>query len=318
MVAIIFCMNRYIYLIVSVLIALLFVNSCKQPDLTPVYIHVTQEDLDNCIDVSNFNETHNLNFDQEKLEALTRHKFTHVNVIVNNKNLGCWELPCKVPVLDVNSSDSSTLILIPGFPITGMGNTIWGYPFLNICRQKVILQKGTTYEVSQNPPSYVYSEYVQFPCFETFANSSPFSASDTTSNKLTFLPVSREGRNVGEIVMSDSTHQSFDVVSKGYTLPVGNYRILLEITYKTDCDVDIAMKMSTAANPHIAYSVGGFYASPNEWKTIHFDLANTIHTYHAGSLTATDVTLVLSGAGEDGKVSRVDIDDIKIVYIRTA
>lgn len=309
-------MNRYIYLIISIL--LISFTACRETDLTPVYIHVTPEDLENCIDVSNFNETHDQNFDQDQLEALKRHKFTHVNIYVNNKNLGCWELPCKVPVLDANSSDTSTLILIPAFPISGMTNTIWGYPFLNICRQKVILQKGTTYEVSQNPPTYVYSEYARFPFFETFSNSSSFISTDTAHDALTFIPVSRDGRNVGEIVLSDSTYQFFDVSSTKFPAPVGSYRVVLEITYKTDCKVDVAMKMSSAYNPHMAYSVGGFYASPDEWKTIHFDLTNTINTYHSGSGTATEVNLILSAAGDEGKVSRVDIDDIKVVYIRTA
>lgn len=314
-------MSRYIYLITSILSILLFFNSCKNPDLTPVYIHVTEAALEDCIDVSNFNETHDQNFDQEHLEALKRHKFTHVNVYVNNKNLGCWELPCKVPVLDVSGVDTSTLILIPAFPMTGMANTIWGYPFLNICRQRVILQKGTTYEAEQNPPRYVYSEYARFPYFETFSNSTSFVASDTSStsrSKLNLLPVSYEGKKVGELIMSDSTAQSFDVSSSKFLVPVGSYRVVLEIRYKTDCDIDVALKMSTAYNPYMAYSVGGFYASPNEWKTIHFDLSNTINNYHSTAGSASEATLILTGAGKHGTVSRVDIDDIKVVYIRTA
>ncbi|MBP5496248.1 MAG: hypothetical protein J6X98_03665 [Bacteroidales bacterium] len=311
-------MKRYIYLIISALLISMSFHSCKEPDLTPVYLHITLQDLENCIDVSDFNATHDQNFDQEQLEALKRHRFTHVNVYVDNKNLGCWELPCKVPVLDVNSNDTSTLILIPAIPISGMSNTIWGYPFLNICRQKVILQKGTTYEVGQTPPTYVYSEYARFPFFETFSNSSSFTSTDTAHDALTFVPVSYEGRNVGEIVLSDSTYQSFDVSSSKFVAPVGSYRVMLEITYKTDVNVDISMKMSSAYNPHMAYSIGGFKASPNVWKTIHFDLANTINTYHSGSGSATEVNLILSAAGEKGKVSRVEIDDIKVIYIRTA
>lgn len=309
-------MNRYIYLIVSVLLVSVAFHSCKQPDLTPVYIHITPEDLNGRIDVSNFNSTHDENYDQEHLEALTHHTFTHVNVYVNNKNLGCWELPCKVPVLDMNSNDTATLILIPAFPITGMSNTIWGYPFLNICRQKVVFQKGTTYEVSENPPTYIYSEYAHFPFFETFSNSSSFTSTDTAANAPTFIPVSRDGRNVGEITLSDSTALSFDVSSTRFIAPVGSYRVVLEITYKTDCNVDVALKMSSSYNPHMAYSIGGFKPS-KVWKTIHFDMTSTINNYYSGSGNATGVNVILSGVGDEGKVSHVDIDDIKVVYIRT-
>ena len=311
-------MKKYIYLIISFLSIAFFFSSCKETDLTPVYLNITKETFADCIDVSNYNETHNENYDQEKLEALKRHKFTHVTVYVNNKNLGCWELPCKVPVLDVSSVDTSTLVLLPAFPMSGMSNTIWGYPFLNICRQKVVLQKGTTYEVDQNPPRYVYSEYTRIPFFHTFSNSTPFEPSDTSRSKLNLLPVSYDGKNVGEITMTDSTAQSFDIYSSPFVVPVGNARVILEIRYKTECDIDVSMKMSSANNPHMAYSLGGFYASPDEWKTIHFDLSRTIQNYYASSGNATEVTLLLSGVGEKGKTSHVYIDDIKVLYIRTA
>ena len=311
-------MRKYILLTISIIAVTLLVNSCKEPDLTPVYIYITPEDFVNCIDVSNFNETHDQNFDQEQLLALKRHDFTHVNVYVNNKNLGCWELPCKVPVLDVNDIDTSTLVLIPAFPLSGMSNTIMGYPFINICRQKVLLQKGTTYEVSQDPPKFVYSEYAKFPYFETFSNSTSFTPSASSATDLNLLPTTVDGKNVGEIILSDENGQSFDVTSTPIVAPVGSYRVMLEVRYRTDANVSAAIKMSTAYNPYYAYPIGGIYASPDKWKTIHFDLTSTINGYHSGSGSVTSLNLILSGAGDEGTVSRIDIDDIKVVFIRTA
>ena len=314
-------MRNYIYLITSVLLIITGITSCKRVDLTPAYIVITPEDFENCIDVSNFNETHDQNFDQEQLIALTRHKFTHVNVYVNNKNLGCWELPCKVPVLDVNNTDSCTLILIPAFPMSGMGNTIAGYPFLNITRQRVLLQKDHVYEVAQNRPKYVYSEYVLFPYFETFANSTSFSpvpSPSSTQNEITFLPVAYEDKNVGEIVLNDAVGQHFDVQSTSFPVPVGSYRVILEVRYKTEGKMDISAKMASAYYPNRWYSVGGINASPNEWKTIHFDLTNTINSNYGSSGNSTDFTLMLTGVGKEGEETHYYIDDIKVVYIRTA
>ena len=314
-------MKNYIYLIISVLLIITGITSCKRVDLTPAYIVITPEDFENCIDVSNFNETHDQNFDQEQLIALTRHKFTHVNVYVNNKNLGCWELPCKVPVLDVNNTDSCTLILIPAFPMSGMGNTIAGYPFLNITRQRVLLQKDHVYEVAQNRPKYVYSEYVLFPYFETFANSTSFSpvpSPSSTQNEITFLPVAYEDKNVGEIVLNDAVGQHFDVQSTSFPVPVGSYRVILEVRYKTEGKMDISAKMASAYYPNRWYSVGGINASPNEWKTIHFDLTNTINSNYGSSGNSTDFTLMLTGVGKEGEETHYYIDDIKVVYIRTA
>ena len=312
-------MSNYIYLIISILLIVIGITSCKRVDLTPAYIVVTPEDFENCIDVSNFNETHDQNFDQEQLTALTRHKFTHVNVYVNNKNLGCWELPCKVPVLDVSSTDSCTLILIPAFPMSGMANTIAGYPFLNITRQRVLLQKDRVYEVAQNRPKFVYSEYVLFPYFETFANSTSFTpVPSPTQTDLTFLPVAYEDKNVGEIVLNDAAGLHFDVQSTAFPVPVGSYRVVLEVRYKTEGKMDISAKMSNAYYPHRWYSVGGINASPKEWKTIHFDLTNTINSNYGSSGNSTDLTLMLTGVGEEGEETHFYIDDIKVLYIRTA
>lgn len=314
-------MRNYIYLIISILLIFTSVTSCKRADLTPAYIVVTPEDFEDCIDVSNFNETHDQNFDQDKLAALTRHKFTHVNIYVNNKNLGCWELPCKVPVLDVNSTDSCTLILLPAFPMSGMANTISGYPFLNITRQKVLLQKDHVYEVAQNRPKYVYSEYTLFPYFETFSNSTSFSpvpTPDSTQNDLTFLPVAFDDKNVGEIILNDATGLHFDVQSTPFTVPVGSYRVVLEIRYKTEGKMDISAKMSSAYYPHRWYSIGGINASPNEWKTIHFDLTNTINSNYGSTGNSTEFTLMLAGVGKEGQDTHFYIDDVKVVYIRTA
>ena len=314
-------MRNFTYLIISILLIITGFNSCKRIDLIPAYIVITPEDFENCIDVSNFNETHDQNFDQDKLTALTRHKFTHVNVYVNNKNLGCWELPCKVPVLDVNNSDSCTLIMLPAFPMSGMANTISGYPFLNITRQKVLLQKDHVYEVAQNRPKYVYSEYTLFPYFETFSNSTSFSpvpTPDSTQNDLTFLPVAYEDKNVGEIILNDGAGLHFDVQSTPFTVPVGSYRVVLEIRYKTEGKMDISAKMSGAYYPYRWYSVGGINASPKEWKTIHFDLTNTINSNYGSSGNWTDLTLMLTGVGKEGQDTHYYIDDIKVVYIRTA
>ena len=314
-------MKNFIYLITSALLIVISVSSCKNVDLTPAYIVVTPEDFEDCIDVSNFNETHDQNFDQDQLVALTRHKFTHVNIYVNNKNLGCWELPCKVPVLDVNNTDSCTLVLIPAFPMSGMGNTISGYPFLNITRQRVLLQKDHVYEVAQNRPKFVYSEYARFPYFETFANSTSFSpvpSPSSTQSEITFLPVAYEDKNVGEIVLNDAVGQHFDVQSTAFPVPVGSYRVVLEIRYKTEGKIDISAKMASAYYPNRWYSVGGINASPNEWKTIHFDLTNTINSNYGSSGNSTDLILMLTGVGEEGEETRYYIDDIKVVYIRTA
>lgn len=309
-------MHRKLH-ILTIILASVVCFSCNKPDLTPAYIDITKEDVNNCIDVSRFNEMHDLNYDTEQLNALQQHTFTHVNVYVNNKNLGCWPLPCKVPVLDINDADSSTLVILPAFRRTGMSNTVDGYPFLNVLRQKVMLKRGQTYHVADNPLSYIYSPYASFPYLETFSNSTSFTPMDTT-NSLTFLPMQYDGRLVGGITLNDQNGLNFDVTSTTIILPVYNYSIYMEVTYKTEGNMEVGMKLSTGTYSNTVHQLGGIYPSNGEWKTIYFDLTSVIHGYHATGTDYTSVNLILTGVGDKGKNTHYYIDNIKVVYIPTA
>lgn len=298
------------------LIAILFVGltSCDKTDLTPAYIYITEEDFENCVDVSTFNADHDLNFDSEQLNALKLHSFTHVNVTVNNKNLGCWQLPCKIPVLGVNENDSSSLELVPCFKMTGMNHTIKGYPFFERFKQKIMLRKNETYNVSSNPPKFKYSQYAHFPLFETFSNSSSFTPTDST-NTHNLFPTIVDGRTVGEVVLeNDSAH--FDLKSVGITMPTYNYRVFLEVNYMTEGDLEIGMQLSTAQYPNTVYPLGGIYASNGEWKTIYFELTNIIHSYNNYTGAAATVgTLFFSGIGNAGGApTHFYIDNVKVIY----
>ncbi len=286
--------------------------SCRQPNLTPAYLEITYDDINNCVDMSNYNETHpGENHDEEELAAFQQHNFTHVNVYVSGKNLGCWQVPCKVPVLDVSAEDTSTVVILPAFRKTGMTNTIQGYPFFNVLQKKLPLRPGETYRISDDPLSFIYSPYAVCPYIETFSNSSSFTPTDTT-NPITFLPGTCDGRTAG--VISLSTDCDFDIISPSITLPARNYFIYLEITYKIDAEMEVGVKISTAQSPNAVYPLGGMYATDGEWKTIYFDLASLISSYHHTGGGATSASIVLTGYGDKNKSINYYIDNIKIIY----
>lgn len=291
--------------------AVVLAASCKQPNLTPAYIEITAEDINNCVDVSNYNDMHGVNYDAEQLMAFQQHTFTHVNVYVNGKNLGCWEVPCKIPVLDMNGTDSASVIILPAFRMTGMSNTVMGYPFFDVLMKKLLLKPGETYQISTDPLSFRYSSYATCPYLETFINSSSFTALDSTHN-ITFIPQQHDGRSVGAISMT--TDDYFDVATPYVTLPARNYFVFLEVTYKIDSNVDVGLKLSTAQHPNTIHPLGGIYATDGEWKTIYFNLANVISSYHYTGGSWTTASIVLTGIGEKDKNVNFYIDNIKILY----
>lgn len=302
-------MKKIVYF--SLLLAFILAASCKQPDLTPAYILITPEDINNCVDVSNFNETHSTSYDEEQLSAFQQHTFTHVNVYVNGKNLGCWEVPCKVPVLDMNGIDTASVVILPAFRKTGMTNTVMGYPFFNVLMKKILLKPGETYEFANDPLSFRYTSYSNCPYLETFINSSSFTASDTANN-ITFTPDHHDGRSVG--VISLTSDDFFDVSTPYIQLPARNYYVMLEVTYKIDSNMDVGLKLSTGQYPSTVHSLGGMYATDGEWKTIYFDLANVISSYHYTGTAWTTASIFLTGIGEKNKNTNFYIDNIKIIY----
>lgn len=299
----------------SVLLTLLFIlTNCKQPNLTPAYIQINPEDINNCVDISNFNASHGVNYDSEQLSAFQQHNFTHVNVYVNGKNLGCWQVPCKVPVLDLTDGDTSNVYILPAFRKTGMSNTIQGYPFFNVLQKRILLKRGETYTFAEDPLSFVYSSYATCPYLETFSNSSSFTPKDSINYPITFQPVQYDGRTVGAITLNNANGLSFDVASIPITLPVRNYYQYLEITYNIESNMDVALQLSTAQHPNSVFPLGGMYATNGEWKTIYFEIASTIQDEHYTSSSATNATIVLSGIGDANKNTHYYIDNIKIVY----
>ncbi|MBO4488398.1 MAG: hypothetical protein J5741_01925 [Bacteroidales bacterium] len=311
-------MIRRSYLFLTLLAFLGAFVGCKHTDFTPAYIQINYEDINNCIDVSNFNESHGLTFDSEQLASLLKHNFTHCNVYVNNKNLGCWQVPCKVPVLDITEGDSVSLVVLPAFRMTGMDNTVTGYPFINILRQKVLLTRGQTYHVSENPLSYVYTAQTRFPFIETFSNTSPFSPTDTSNSSLSFTPSVVDGRSAGVITLNSTNGQHFDVTSSTFRVPTRNYYVFLEVTYKTEGNLEIGLKMSTAYRPNEVHQIGGIYPSDGEWKTIYFNLATTIFNNNYTGGDACDLNLVLTGSGSANHSTQYYIDDIKVIYMPRA
>lgn len=298
------------------IVAVVVFGSCNKQDLTPAYIEITYDDVNNCLDLSTFNDEHETNFDDEELNALRQHTFTHVNVYVNNKNLGCWPLPCKVPVLNLPEDQTSKLVVLPCFRMTGMSNTVAGYPFFSVLQKNVMLRKGETYKVADDPLVYKYSEYVTIPYLEVFSNSSSFTALDTLRSTHTFTPTIRDGRMVGEIVLQ-SDSDFFDVSSIPVKVPVYNYYVYMEITYKTENNMDIGVRLSTAQNPNTVHQLGGVYATSDEWKTTYFDVSS-VFDYHYTSSNNTEVSLILTGSGNEDGRTRFYIDNIKIICLPRA
>jgi len=110
---------------------IIFLNfSCKR-EITPAYLLLCEDDFKDCIHVANFNSVHETTYDDEELEAIKQQNFRDVLVSLNGKELGYWQLPCKIPLLP-NYSDKNYVRILPCARVPYTSLTAVPYYFLSI------------------------------------------------------------------------------------------------------------------------------------------------------------------------------------------
>lgn len=315
-------MKRYLLLVI---VAMVCLASCKdQNDYTPAILKIDANVFDDCFNVDNYNMEHDDNLDVEQLQALKQHKFTHVYISYDGKALGVWELPCEVPVLDINSSDSTTLNIIPCFKKNGQSSTIKGYSYIKSYKLKLNLQKGkTTYLNKDNfKKKYEYHKYTEAVFVETFNTNQHFMPYDMLTSTANFNCIAdpdNTSNRLGEIVLTnDSLHNSFEVITKAgagsdsWIFDVSN-QTYLEIRYKCDNEMKVEV---VAQGYYTAYPCGGMYAT-KDWQTIYINLDERLGSiYSTGSYFSGYIgaQILLSGARlPEQDTTRFTIDYVKII-----
>lgn len=294
---------------ILILVIALIGSSCNREDLTPSYVIITKEDLQNSIDMSRFNDVQATSFSQDDLEAIANQDFTHIGLLVDGKNLGIYALPCKIPIL---ASDSTQLRILPCFKMNGMSTTIRSYsvmvaPFVTT----IYLTKDQNYTFANNPIKFEYYRGVHFPILEPFNNSTSFAPSDTSGVGLVVQNV--DGQNIG-VISIDHARGNFEIVSPELNLPAVGKNLFLELNYK--CDQEMYVAVLTKAhnfNSWTQHSLIGIRSS-DEWKKMYVNLTDIISNYSEGYSTVTS-QLLFSGNSLEAPSAKFYFDNIKIIYI---
>jgi hypothetical protein len=286
-------MNKcYLLFFFSVIIFLNY--SCKK-EITPAYLLLSEEDFKDCINVTNFNSVHETNYSEEELEVIKQQYFRDVLVSLNGKELGYWQLPCKIPLLP-DYSDKNYVRVIPCARIPYTSLTAAPYYFLTPVEQFFEMEKEGEYRLSNFKIEYVPS--VAFPILETFSQTTAFKPFDTIFPTPMEIYYDKDydngkGKNVGKITLEDSV-DFFNVVTSYFYLNGRGVRQYWEMYYKCESG-----EMVTYLNFQNAVS-GVFqqdmivFPATTTWKKAYIDLTDII-TWACGSADRISVRLGIRG-----------------------
>ncbi len=303
-------MNRF-YKLLSVLILaiVMLFGSCNiynPSEPTPAYIHIDK------ITVTTNSETF---LNSENLtEGSLSSKISDAWVYIDEKLIGCFELPATFPVL---SDGTHTLKIRAGIKVNGIAATRAPYPFYLPYTQSIYLQKGVVTNVASLNVQYSSSTHFSF--MEDFENVgtiiSKTSNADTSIQKIS-SPASEvfEGTTSG-IGYLDQNHYLFECESSNtYQLPRSGADVILEFNYKSNHEFVVGIIANTMSGSTVTnsekISALNFNASPS-WNKAYLYLTPAIN--QSGSASKYKIFLgMVNSNGENGLT--LSLDNIKLVY----
>lgn len=243
----------------------------------------------------------------EPAEGTDSHKITDAWVYIDDQFVGCYELPCKFPVL---FTGVHTVMVRAGIKVNGIAATRSPYPFYASYKQSVDLQAGIVTEMN---PIVTYASITDFQFIEDFEQAGVLidtsATSDTTLQLIgTSNPNVFEG-NYSGVAYLDHQNTFFECISsQAYSLPKSGADVFLEFNYKSNHEFIVGVE---AQPPYYLKTASLTYnASPN-WNKTYLYLTPAV----SGSPNALLFKVFIgmqNTSGADGV--ELYLDNIKLVY----
>ena len=290
--------------------ALLLSNACKRPDITPAFLVLSKEDFTNCIDVSNYNNTHEQNYNAKELEAIKQQSFTDVLVSLNGKELGYWQLPCTIP-LKPDYSAQNYIRVIPCVRTINTTTTTLQYHFVTPIEQFFEMEKEMEYRLPNIQTTYVPS--TDFPVLETFMQSTNFKA--RLASYPTIFKIDYDeywDKDIGKITLSD-TVVYFDVVTSYFPLLGKGERQFWEISYKSiNGQMTTHLRFENTISGVTIRDMVILPSTQGAWKKAYIDITNTIMQV-SNIASQVSTCLNISGIKEGQGDAEFYFENIKLI-----
>ena len=295
-----------------ILFSLFFLFSCKKPDITPVYLILTEEDFKDCIDVSNFNSVHDENYDPNVLDVIKQHTFPFVRVSILGNMIGFYQPPCTIPMLPDYSKQNNIMLE----PCVRLPNTVLStepYYFVNYVEKFFNFEKEDTIRF----PSFKleYRRTVKYELLETFANSTRFEARSPEIYPTTIELVFDEekNKNLGTIVLKD-TAKFFDIVTDYFLMNGKNERQYFEITYKSnDGEMFVSLNFKGAPTGTTNRDLVILPSSNGVWKQLYVNISEIMMQESYTASTLNTRLQITGNKTSDDKNADFYFDNIRII-----
>ncbi|MGB3948423.1 MAG: hypothetical protein WBM13_10590 [Bacteroidia bacterium] len=233
------------------------------------------------------------------------HKITDAWVYVDEQLVGCYELPCKFPVLFTGVHN---VMIRAGIKVNGIAAIRSPYPFYTSYKQTVDLQAGVVTPMS---PTVTYASTADFQFMEDFELAGVIidtsSTSDTTLQRIYDSNVF-EGNSSG-VAYLDHQNTFFECVSsQPYTLPKGGSDVFLEFNYKSNHEFVVGV---IAQPPYYLKTASLTYNASANWNKTYLYLTPAI-SGSAGALQFKIFIGMQNTTGADGVA--LYLDNIKVVH----
>jgi hypothetical protein len=288
----------YFFFLISVILLLNFTCQRINPS---IYLVLTKEDFENCIDVSDFNSTHDENYDEYELDVISRQLFTDVYVEFRGQSLGYWQLPCSIP-LDPDYAGINNVRITPCVRVVRATLATQKYPFVSPIEWRIEnVKAGETYRLPK--PTLKYLPSVDFPILETFVQSINFTPRDSVFTTPIEIYDDGAGRKIGRIALEDSVIY-FDVVANEYTKLFGQFETQFwEISYRIDNGIMYTHLNYKDSPLGITYQPLNWYPSTisvtgNNWKKAYIDITEQVRMASNGAQQLS-VRLQITGLKDD-------------------
>jgi hypothetical protein len=237
------------------------------------------------------------------------HNFSEAWVYVDNKIVGVFELPIKLPILLEGAKE---IVIFPAIRNNGIAKSKKIYPFVESYKTTINLVKGQT--VTINPVTSYFS-ITNFSFVEDFESASIRFITDPNSNATINQVLHTDPGRTGycghiALTMSDSLWTG--TTNDGMQLPKQSAEVYLEIEYKNTSDIltgvlAITLPGSVVQHPHIRLNK---QTSP-VWKKTYIDLKEIV----SFSNTADYFEQFLQILNDKNLVSSdVYIDNVKVIH----
>lgn len=279
----------------SLLIVVLvyFFSGCIENNPDPSWIEITEWTLEENID-----SPHN--------QGVLTQDFSNAWVYVNNKLLGVFELPCKVPIL---VSGSAEINIYPAILNNGISATKKVYPFV---------ESHLTYgELVQNEtlvihPVTRYSSNTKF-WIEDFEGATDSVDEGNPSPASLIKETDSNGFNsYGRVLLNDSQNEWNAYTNQALSFPSGS-EVYLEIDYYTTNELVtglISIMADNTRDNHINVSLNPQENSNVVWKKIYIELSEIVGLSGGQSFLQTFQATLDAGDSE----GLILIDNIKVVH----